>query len=816
MNQFKTPFIALSLFALFAVNAAAQCGGKTVYIQLPSTWNPGNSTTIYFKFLGMESLSLTKNGNWWVGKFKSLNNDGSGQEFTFSNLSTEGQEAGRWIGKTNYDVVGGNGQSSSGKFKCSDFGSSSSIYISENPNSKGKTVWGTNPPDAKVLYFFPPDDPKWISGKSYLKTGDANAKLMGVDPNKCGWYRAVYFNESPPDFIQIWLGANGMDKIGSKGRQDDLESDDAGAIELADKFSQIGDTIWFVADEGYADGWSKTDPEVGDGSRCRYNLAAFIYDTDPSVHPDFSCGVYKDEDYCSETPENFNKKTSCTGVIKGLAKTTLNKETKKIECGDCTKNSCWTDADWFSKAFTATKGVNVQHCYDMPFTQAANGRYEFDSDVMTQDGTKNGRLVGGFFPKVLNDAQNTDPEYADCPYCATKRQAEVFVPIDTRTWDRDTYMSYQSKEGDFANGDEPKYAWDWGARDKLSWYLWGNTAIAGTKSGMANEHFCFESHAQFIYDPEQEFYFTGDDDIWVYVNDTLVVDLGGAHMAAPGHIKLKDIEGSYAMTEGKQYPIDIFFCDRRTTQSNVRISTNMYVMQKQRFYVKSPRSSIQEICMQKSNGSDCASAMGLGGDDSEDCGNDLIKNNPGYKLEFYMLPTRSKDTLWLSRGPSINSKCTGSGNDFNCYNGIKVENAVYSCGGKKQCQNNSEATATLELVGSYNVWAALKDANGNQVGKPILIDVIKNSTPITDPNPIITRHHIGSIKARVENNFILLSNLPPNAKIKLYNLQGKRIYFGNSENSQILRIPVQTKGMYIVTIQENQGSVKVQTKVVVK
>jgi hypothetical protein len=59
----------------------------------------------------------------------------------------------------------------------------------------------------------------------------------------------------------------------------------------------------------------------------------------------------------------------------------------------------------------------------------------------------------------------------------------------------------------------------------------------------------------------------------------------------------------------------------------------------------------------------------------------------------------------------------------------------------------------------------------------------------------------------------MLSNLPTNTKIEVYNLQGKQIYSAYSGNnhpadvrqressvgaSQILRIPVQTKGMYVI------------------
>jgi len=49
------------------------------------------------------------------------------------------------------------------------------------------------------------------------------------------------------------------------------------------------------------------------------------------------------------------------------------------------------------------------------------------------------------------------------------------------------------------------------------------------------------------------------------------------------------------------------------------------------------------------------------------------------------------------------------------------------------------------------------------------------------------------------NNAILLSNLPPSTKVEVYNLQGKCIYSAYTpENPRILRILVQTKGIYIV------------------
>jgi len=72
------------------------------------------------------------------------------------------------------------------------------------------------------------------------------------------------------------------------------------------------------------------------------------------------------------------------------------------------------------------------------------------------------------------------------------------------------------------------------------------------------------------------------------------------------------------------------------------------------------------------------------------------------------------------------------------------------------------------------------------------------NTPIfpNRENPLI-----GRIGVQTTGNYILLSNLPSNAKVEVYNLQGKRIYSTTSHSplaTSHLKIEVQTKGMYIV------------------
>jgi len=68
--------------------------------------------------------------------------------------------------------------------------------------------------------------------------------------------------------------------------------------------------------------------------------------------------------------------------------------------------------------------------------------------------------------------------------------------------------------------------------------------------------------------------------------------------------------------------------------------------------------------------------------------------------------------------------------------------------------------------------------------------------------PIIRIPQIANaqISVQTKGNKIVLQNLPANAKVELYNLQGKRIYSANPENPKILEIGVQTKGLYIAKI----------------
>ena len=97
----------------------------------------------------------------------------------------------------------------------------------------------------------------------------------------------------------------------------------------------------------------------------------------------------------------------------------------------------------------------------------------------------------------------------------------------------------------------------------------------GNQGRNHNFHFTTEIHASFVYKGGEVFTFRGDDDVFVFVNGRLALDLGGVHGAETGTVDFDGQAGQLGISRGNTYDLDVFHAERHTTESNFRIETTI-------------------------------------------------------------------------------------------------------------------------------------------------------------------------------------------------------------------------------------------------
>ena len=613
------------------------------------------------------------------------------------------------------------------------------VWIQDHPDVKksGTTYMTFAKPNVKDFYIFLPQNETWKSATPVIRE-DGTDREMYNDSEHCGWYYRRYIDEDLPASVLIHRDDDEdlAEAIGVNGAWETNPSS-PDPIPMSSMFILFdgSDALYFVADEdkvldltnSTAKGWETTRPDIT--GRCGYELAALIYDTDASLHGAFTCApnwsqaidgtekVKYNACYNSSAKYNINSTgdavVPCVGVTKGMVESTLSKDASGHKYMTLTtkgKTCFGSQADEAFKAmFTATAGVNEKYCFNMNFTQASDGKYEFESDTYQSPGAK---VVGGFYPAettpeltmMLSDrlaaAENKRKAEGPTFFCADDPNNQTSqtplglrtihgtegVPLSDLMCNGGGWEGGIDCEGLFAAGSEfskdgtlteageklqtaltKSYGkkvtwggdgWGWsceymGVPDNWPMYAQNSETLAGaatqnkthrwvssdgkdgddgrvlTTSGR-NQHFCFESHATFRFKKGLKFSFRGDDDIWVFINDKLAVDLGGTHLAAPGYVDLDKFMPDGEV--GVSYPIDIFFCDRRTTMSNVHIKTNMFIEQttgisytgkqdKQAY--ATTHDNVYKLCYKESGGGSCAAAMGGSNGEKEFCDEEI-------------------------------------------------------------------------------------------------------------------------------------------------------------------------------------------------
>ena len=627
-------------------SAAAACTG-TLHFKKPDEW----PASFYVTMQNKSALVTAANKNPTTGYYDyDLSNAlGEAQETAFGLANSSANPldyilAAQWNGHSAYDA---SLPRNNRDIACPSTKGTTDVWVLENPKQPGKTLVSYTEPNIKYMYVLVPDEAEWKATVP-MWSGDgtyASRKPFRVAPGMCGWYYTVWMDEPLPDSFIFFKedDADLEDAIGLDG----WEADVLIPIPMEVIYNQYNaNKVYFIADvdlaaESAVDQISITDP--GLEGNCTYKLAAILYDTDASMHGAFTCDAYpavaSNGCYEPSAPYGFAgggaaNTVPCIGVTPGIVNATLPATKKPVYNA---ASGCFASQEAFDVMFKYTPGVNYQHCRDVTFSLTKDGLWEYDSY---------NEPTGAF--TILNDLI-TDPVcQADalCKKASYAREGLGNVGYGTGTattvsmkasqalgtvadWSAIEPVTglpyidlYPVSAGEFASGTTPD------VYDNTTWDL----RIKGNN----NQMFCFESHAKFTYRAGMQFSFRGDDDIWVFIDNKLAVDLGGTHLAAPAFVNLDQFAGaSGALVAGTDYDIDIFFCDRRTNMSNVRIKTNMYIKQSTGITIDTKplgEGNLElDVCVLTSGGGDCASVLAGTDGGSEECG-EKITAEVGFKI----------------------------------------------------------------------------------------------------------------------------------------------------------------------------------------
>ena len=397
------------------------------------------------------------------------------------------------------------------------------IWIQINPD--GTVTTTTEKPNIvepakKTIRFLAP----WSNTGVVIMLNDKADNMTPVGGNYCGWfeYRAVLTPKDVYAYFKQTIGGHYIGKDGLYKEEIPLDQEI-----VLDSILSISDTVWILATMYSEPELSAEFPgELGDCPIKKLPVMMF----------DWLHGTGSDEEnitaQAGTTSQDFGtggckgsnaRADNNVGYMKGMVEEVLGENGVPVPAANFPSGCKTTEhlGNWFLPEVIATDAAGNSYtnatCRDLELTLTDDG---FWLGQKNKDSPERGL----FF---LDDFQYLDSAKT------------VLNPM-------------------FDNIKGGKVAITDGSLDSI-------------EMGTHNYGFTMKIQAQFEYVKGQYFEFLGDDDVWVFINNKLVVDIGGQHHAAEGHVDLDKL----GLTEGETYPFHIFYAERHKVESNFKMRTSI-------------------------------------------------------------------------------------------------------------------------------------------------------------------------------------------------------------------------------------------------